>query len=158
MARPDGAKPVHGKLVLIMRRKRPADDFLRQSLASKTDACILWPFSFKPNGYPQRAISDLSTERYAHHDAAHSCGNRACVNPAHLRWASRQENMADTVEHGTRVRGAATHNHILTERQVRNVKKRLACGDKRRSIAADLSVSTSAIHAIAQGRTWRHVT
>lgn len=34
-------------------------------------------------------------------DAAHSCGNRRCVNPAHLRWATHQDNLADRRLHGT---------------------------------------------------------
>lgn len=34
-------------------------------------------------------------------EAAHSCGNRKCVNPAHLRWATYEENGADKIIHGT---------------------------------------------------------
>ena len=32
--------------------------------------------------------------------ALHSCDNTRCYNPAHLRWGSQQENMADMVKRG----------------------------------------------------------
>lgn len=34
-------------------------------------------------------------------EAAHSCGNAGCVNPRHIRWATRFENAADKKLHGT---------------------------------------------------------
>lgn len=33
-------------------------------------------------------------------DACHTCDNRKCVNPGHLYWGSRQENMDEMVARG----------------------------------------------------------
>jgi hypothetical protein len=51
-------------------------------------------------------------------DAAHKCGNRACCNPAHIRWATRSENNADKLVHGTHDRGERHVNSKYIERQV----------------------------------------
>jgi hypothetical protein len=55
-------------------------------------------------------------------EAAHSCGNKWCVNPGHLRWATHRENEADKIAHGTRLRGERSGTAKLTEAQVREIR------------------------------------
>jgi hypothetical protein len=92
--------------------------------------CLVWPFS-TVRGYA--AVMKNGRTVYVHrtacehrngppptpqHQAAHSCGNRRCVNPSHIRWATRSENEADKEIHGTRVRGSQSKFAKLTERDV----------------------------------------
>lgn len=93
-----------------------AEVFLRGVIANPTQHCVFWPHYKNAKGYGYSA--DRAVHRMAciliHGDppfdgaqAAHSCGNSGCVNPAHLRWATQRENDEDKYRHGTRRRRAA---------------------------------------------------
>ena len=94
-----------GMLWLILHRQH----------AGRAD-CLLWPYGKNSSGYGQTSIESggklvtasrimcmLAHGEPEHHmlDAAHSCGNRPCVNPNHLRWATPEQNMQDTRLHKT---------------------------------------------------------
>lgn len=81
------------------------------------DDCLLWPFSKSNKGYGtiNHDGRNLTVSRFLcaevngppptpDHVAAHSCGrgHTGCVNPRHLRWATRTENEADKIIHGTK--------------------------------------------------------
>lgn len=75
------------------------------SKVGKTDGCWTWSASKKPNGYGQFMM--WPKLRYAHRvayemlvgelpdkaDLDHTCHNRACVNPEHLRLTTRKQNL-----------------------------------------------------------------
>lgn len=86
-------------------------------------------------------------------DAAHSCGNRICCNPRHLRWASRGENNLDAVKAGTWMKGERARTAKLTKAEVRKARKM-----KGRATAKDVGVrfgvTEAAIHHIWSGRHW----
>jgi HNH endonuclease len=69
--------------------------------------CLLWPFGIGSHGYG--AYADTTVPRFVCNavygpppfpraEAAHSCHVRACVNPRHLRWATRQQNEDDKLQ------------------------------------------------------------
>jgi len=93
------------------------------------DACLECAFDNGP-GYPRviingsrRAVCRVLCEiiygppAVGDLQAAHSCGNKRCVNPLHIRWATVKENNADKVIHGTTAHGSRNGNAKLDERQ-----------------------------------------
>jgi hypothetical protein len=99
------------------------------------DECLIWPLGKANYGYGEVLVD--GQKRLAHrvvcelvhgkppkgkNDAAHRCGNRLCVNPFHLRWASRAENVEDMIAHGTALRGEKGTTARLTERDVREIR------------------------------------
>lgn len=91
-------------------------------------------------------------------EAAHACGNSKCVNPRHLRWASRQSNEDDKTRHRTRPRGTRHHSSRLSEDDVGSLRSAYASGATTTELAERYGISRSSAYAAAIGRTWRHVT
>lgn len=128
------------------------------------DKCVLWPFTKTTKGYGQIRIDGslrrphrIVCERFHgpcppnKTDAAHSCGNRACVNPNHLRWATSLENHADRLLHGTVSRGERHGSSKLTRDQVLAIRV-----DARspKTIAADLGISAQNVLCIKARNSW----
>lgn len=88
--------------------------------------------------------------------ALHSCDNPICVNPAHLRWGTQVENVADRVERNRNgaARGPDNGSAKLTEAEVAKILT-----DERfiRIIARDYGVSQQTVSAIKNRKIWRHV-
>lgn len=87
----------------------------------------------------------------------HSCDNRRCVNPAHLRPGTDADNMADAIDRDRIHRGEARTEARLTDAQVSTVKTMLAAGELHKVIAAQFGVNRATITMINTGRTWTHV-
>ena len=84
----------------------------------------------------------------------HECDNPKCVNPKHLRVGTAKQNMEDASKRGRLPRGEKSVRAKLTERNVIEIRKRLASGEIRRTIAADFGVGIGAIDEIAWGNNW----
>jgi len=100
----------------------------------KTNRCVIWPFGQgQRRGHPlvnnpdkPRTMIGVSVvvcrnfhglPHKENMDCAHSCGNGhlGCINPRHLRWASRQENVDEMKLHNTRTPGP--RNGKMTKRK-----------------------------------------
>lgn len=133
------------------------------------DDCIQWPFARAGRGegvveFEGRQVSAANVMcRLVHgeaptpvHESAHSCGNGhlGCMNPNHLRWATRRENMMDKIGHGTMLRGE-THGMVkLTEDAVRTIR-RLRGEASLTELSSRFGVTRSAISAIWRRKTWK---
>lgn len=128
------------------------------------DDCLLYPFGLGGHGYGQATVDGQKvlahrfvcaafngTPPSAKHDAAHSCGNKRCVNGRHLRWATRTENEADKLGHGRRLRGESHSLAKLTEGQVLAIRSTQGV---QRQIAAKYGVTQQTVSDIKRGRRW----
>lgn len=119
-----------------------------------------------PNGYGQ--IHSKGQTAYAHRVAwelangpifwgafvLHNCDNRRCVNPAHLRLGSFQDNMDDMTDKLRHAHGARNGHAKLTVAQVKSI--RLMDGTHE-EIAARFGISRPSVSYIRSGRTWKYV-
>jgi len=134
------------------------------------DDCLIWPFA-TARGYgmitadgKQRVAANYMCELVngppptPKHECAHSCGkgNIGCVNPKHLRWATRSENHLDKIHHGTMPFGENNARSVLTEKQVRYIlsMKGKATGA---SLARKFNVDPGTIYAIHKRINWKHL-
>lgn len=142
--------------------------FVEHALSHEGDDCLIWPFYIMKNGYGQ--IGTHSGMALAHRyvcerahglapkampQAAHSCGNKACVNPRHLRWASQKDNEDDKLGHGTwfgRLGGAK-----LTETTVLAIRADAATGVSGDALSEKYQTPLSTIRKIVKRHTWKHV-
>lgn len=140
-------------------------DWLLGHVRHTGDECLLWPFG-KVRGYGQMSIGTKKIKKahrvmcqLAHgpgptpkHEAAHKCGNRACVNPMHLSWKTRSENQAESVAMG-RFWSGGKRGKLNREQavQIRALKGRLS----QTKIAEQFGVTHSNVAKIHRGELWR---
>lgn len=77
--------------------------------------------------------------------ALHSCDNRGCVNPRHLRLGTNADNMRDRVERG---------RCKLAMSDAEEIRRLVGEGESRRSVAKRFGVSASQVSAIVRGERW----
>lgn len=142
------------------------------SKVRKTDTCWLWTGGTNGRGYGVMGLERPRRTAYAHRisfelfrgpipegaEIAHSCDVRNCVNPEHLSLMTRQENEADKAAKGRVPKGEGQWRAVLTEDDVRAIRKRVANGERRNALAKEYGVSASNIEHIVAGRRWAHVT
>jgi hypothetical protein len=144
--------------------------------------CILWTGHTNRHGYGRisagsvtdgskrmilvhRLVLEWKLGRPIREDAMHSCGVHACVNPDHLREATRSENMATYPERGGNPRGSPCKGNRgekhgmarLIAENILEIRALYADGKTQRQIAGMFGVSRSHIGKIITRKVWAHL-
>lgn len=97
-------------------------------------------------------------------EVCHRCDNRICGNPEHLFLGTRRDNVQDAKQkgrlssgerHGLKLRGENAPQAKLTWDKVRAIRRAVAEGVDRQTIATQYGISASNVWVIARGETWR---
>lgn len=82
-------------------------------------------------------------------DTRHVCDRPSCVNPSHLSFGTRQENVQDMLDRGR-------HNPVakLTEDDVIEMRVRRSAGARQQDLANDFGVSVGMVSMIVRGERW----
>lgn len=92
-------------------------------------------------------------------EACHSCRNRHCVNPAHLRWDTRSANQADKAKDGALpdLRGEGNPHAKFTSEQVMEIRKAASEGVGMADIARQWGFGYGTIFSIVRRTRWKHL-
>jgi hypothetical protein len=141
--------------------------FLDDAVRYTGDDCLIWPYAINSGGYAHlqigqrtctasrivclRVHGDPTDDRV---ETAHSCGNSACVNPRHLRWATPKENSADRDTHGTTARGEKNGFTKLNRETVLAIRE--AVGTlSHAAIGRRFGINTKTVGDIISRRNWK---
>jgi hypothetical protein len=149
------------------------NDLLVHTTMSET-GCMEWQRARTSAGYSQ--IWDGEKVQYAHRivckivhgepaekqEVMHSCDNPSCINPDHLTWGSRKDNMVDASQKGrligrNHVKGEAHPSSPLSELDIKVIRDLRDAGATLTRISEAYGVSIAAIHNITTRKTWKEV-
>jgi hypothetical protein len=147
-----------------------AQRFIAEAVASDTDECLVFPFYRNADGYGwmNTPTGHLGAHVYAAilahgekpsplYEACHNCGNGSigCVNPRHIYWGTRSDNLKDAYAHGAMPRSRPTGEMAFAARYsdevIQQVRDALARGERQTAIAKRLNISQSHVSRIKHG-------
>lgn len=129
------------------------------------DDCWEWAAKSKTRGY---GVIHVEQRRYyATHVAMllsgnprpdglmilHSCDNKLCVNPIHLRWGTCAENIQEAAQRGLMHNGAKTGGAKLSIDAVKEIK---SSNETQKFLASKFGVDPSTISYVKSGRSWKY--
>ena len=151
------------------------DKFLSKYFPEPKTGCWLWVGKTNADGYGELHSEDnefglRSAHRYSytiHHghipaklQVLHKCDQPCCINPDHLFLGTQQENIADMDRKGRRKVGVGVRHSKarVNNEQAIAIKQEYSKGLlKQKDIAEKYGIDRSAVSAIVNNRTWKHV-
>lgn len=130
------------------------------------DDCWIWRGAIKDNGYGNFYAQGKNINA---HKAAfifaygcvpegshlmHTCDNRVCVNPHHIKSGTRQQNMDDMVSKGRASHGSMRWNTFLSELEVAYIRQLFDRGISVSNISSTLGMKYQTVYQIAKRKRW----
>jgi len=150
--------------------KDPFQYIKQRTIVDEVTGCWEWTQSRQKNGYGRAYYDkkDWGAHRLSYTafkgdipeglHVLHSCDNRGCCNPQHLRVGTPQDNMNDKVLRGRSNKGSKHGRAKLKESDVLEIRKLLQEGMSGADIGRKFGVTKAAISQIKIKRTWKHLT
>lgn len=141
-----------------------------ERVAKTPSGCWFWEGAVDAEGYGKLMIAGKC--RKAHQVAfefaggervsgnlgiLHSCDNRRCVNPSHLRLGEQCDNIKDMIIRNRMPRGERRAWAKLTDNAVRTIRSEAAAGVKLGVLATRFGVHEGTIGSVVRRETWTHV-
>lgn len=139
-------------------------DPLFWSHVKQTDDCWEWQGATRTDGYgfAKREGKYVAAHRYAFTltqgpiptglQILHTCDNKLCVRPDHLRLGTQKDNMIDMALKKRQ------HVQVLSPSQVQDIRRRHASGKATcREIATEFGLTKRHVNKIVQGVAWKHL-
>lgn len=152
----------------VYRESRIAAFWSRVSISDDRNACWPWLGWCYGNGYGsfKMKTGKVTTHRFAYEAAngpippglnvLHSCDNRKCCNPNHLRIGTQKENIVEMFQKGRRtikgVRGEASRWCRFSDEFVKSALDRFkTSGMSQAAFAREIGMSTAQFNKIVNG-------
>jgi len=148
----------------------PLHFWSRVALTSDAQRCWNWKFTGGSHGY---GVYYFKQRQWLAHRFAfflthgrirrnllvlHSCDNKKCCNPNHLRQGTHKDNGLDASKRGQIPKGESTVMAVLTNNQVRDAKRYLRNGMTVRQVFELTHIPTSLLYHIKSETAWQHIT
>jgi hypothetical protein len=170
----------HGEIEVKAQATTPLSARLWQNIkVGRASQCWPWHSASTTRGYGV-IYNNISRKKVLAHRAAwivtngpipdgegahgtvvmHTCDNRLCCNPAHLRLGTQADNIHDMEAKGRRKHGVRSgerhHGTVLTAADVRKIR---AVGDPKldQQLADKFGMAASSIKQVRLRRTWKHI-
>jgi hypothetical protein len=151
------------------------DRFWKKVLKPADSSCWLWRGATNHNGYGVFRLESGATELAHRHSyklahphttitkgmlrcVMHSCDNRRCVNPDHLKPGTPKRNAQDMKRKGRQIKpgGKAHGNAKLTWSIIRNIRRNYqGKWGERVALCKQYNVGKATMRDILSGRSWK---
>lgn len=163
----EAAYKLAGSILGIKLKPKHVERFWRYVTKLNDDQCWEWQRGLTIAGYGKIKIrpKTLTAHRFSFviHNlhspemVLHSCDNRKCVNPHHLRGGNHLDNMSDMKARSRQATGARHGGTRMSDEQVLELRAMYAAGIKVKAIAVHFGIKKGSVANIACGRFWRHL-
>jgi len=151
-----------------------SDDCKFMAKVKKTDCCWIWKGHETEHKYGSiklkinNKFKEIFVHRYAYEKfigsiekgmyILHSCDNRKCVNPAHLRQGTAADNSADASNRNRLIIGTKVKVSKLNEEKILEIRRLYEEGKYNQTELGKLyGVHQTMIGTIVHRKWWRHV-